>query len=71
MAHRPKWHCHVVHRSFHKVSDSEMQVRLAEVFKQLLQRDRQLRDRDKVLPSDSNLSTRNALLVNPDRKDCA
>ena len=71
MAHRPKWHCHVVHRSFHKVSDSEMQVRLAEVFKQLLQRDRQLRDHDRVFSSDSKLSTRGASLVFLNRKDCA
>ncbi len=71
MAHRPKWLCHAVHRSFHKVSDSEMKERLAEVFKQLLQRERQLRDQDTILSSNVHLSKRTARLVNSDRKDCA
>ena len=68
---RQRWLCHAVNRSFHRVPDVEMQQRLADVARVLLQRGCQLRDRDKVFPSDSNLSTRGAPSVFPNRKDCA
>ncbi len=71
MPKRQRWLCHAVNRSFHRVPDVEMQQRLADVARVLIQKRRQLCDRDKVPPGDSNLSTRNAPLVFPNRKDCA
>lgn len=68
---RQRWLCHAVNRSFHKVPDVEMQQRLADVARVLIQKRSQLRDRDKVLSSDSKLSSRQASLVSTNRKDCA